>query len=77
MSTQYMDKLIKIENGLLPFNSHLPDFLYGPIKALKWEKFFTGEMKVRLDIIDMFYATKYHLDESYAIMEGEKVLFIA
>lgn len=37
---QDLDKLIKIEKGMLPFNGHLLDFLYGPIKVLKWEIFF-------------------------------------
>lgn len=36
-----------------------------------------GETKVRLDIVDMFYALKFHLNESYTIMEGEKVFFTA
>ncbi|KAA0056725.1 hypothetical protein E5676_scaffold1312G00120 [Cucumis melo var. makuwa] len=44
MSTQDLDKLIKIEKRLLPFNDHLLDFLYGPIKALKWENVFRGEV---------------------------------
>lgn len=70
-----LDKLIKIEKGLLQFNGHLPNFLYRPIKALKWEKFFMGETKVRLYIINMFYAAKYQPDDSYAIVKGEKVPF--
>lgn len=45
------------------------------IKALKWKKFFMGKTKVRLDIVNMFYAMKYHPDESYAIVEGEKLPF--
>lgn len=28
-----------------------------------------------MDIVDMFYTVKYHPDESYVIMEGEKVPF--
>lgn len=31
---------------------------------------------MRLDIVDMFYVVKYHPDESYAILEGEKVPLI-
>ena len=42
---------------------------------MKWEKFFTDKMKVKLDIVDMSYVTKYHLDESYSIVEGERVPF--
>lgn len=75
MSAHDLDKLIKIENGLLSFNGPLPYFLYAPIKAMKWEKFFMSEIKVRLDIIDMFYAAKFNPDESYTIVEGKKVSF--
>uniref|UniRef100_A0A9I9DGD2 Uncharacterized protein n=1 Tax=Cucumis melo TaxID=3656 RepID=A0A9I9DGD2_CUCME len=62
-SAEDLDKLIKIEKRLLPFNDHLPNFLYGPIKALKWKKDYTGEIEVSLDIVNILYATKYHLDE--------------
>ncbi|KAA0057618.1 hypothetical protein E5676_scaffold1432G00060 [Cucumis melo var. makuwa] len=40
MSAHDLDKLIKIENGLLSFNGPLSYFLYAPFKAMKWEKFF-------------------------------------
>lgn len=57
------------------FSGHLLDFLYGPIKAFRWEKFFREETKVRLDVINIFYVTKYHPVEYYATVEGEKVPF--
>ncbi|TYK25768.1 stress response protein NST1-like [Cucumis melo var. makuwa] len=75
MSAQKLDKLIKIEKGLLPFNDPLLNFLYGLIKTMKLEKFFIEETKVKLDIVDMFYVAKFHLNESYMIVEGEKVSF--
>lgn len=37
MSAQDLDKFIKIEKRLLPFNGLLADFLHDPIKAMKWE----------------------------------------
>lgn len=40
MNVQDFDKLIKVEKGLLPFNGHLPHFLYEPIKSLKRENNF-------------------------------------
>ncbi|KAA0056727.1 hypothetical protein E5676_scaffold1312G00140 [Cucumis melo var. makuwa] len=46
-SAEDLDKLIKIEKRLLPFNDHLPNFLYGPIKALKWKKDYTGEVSTK------------------------------
>ena len=42
---------------------------------LNWEKIFVGETKVQLDLVNMFYAVKFHPEESYAIVEGEKVMF--
>lgn len=68
-----LDKLIKIEKRLLSFYGPLLHFLYSLIKPMKREKFFMDEMKVRLDIVDMFYVAKLHSDESYAIVEGKKV----
>ena len=44
VGTPELDKLIKIEKGLLPFKGPLPDFLPDPIKAFKWKKFFIGEI---------------------------------
>lgn len=67
--------MIKIKKGLLSFNGHLPNFLYGPVKALKWEKFFMGEIKVRLDTVNIFYAAKYHPNKSYTIVERKKMFF--
>lgn len=75
MSAHELDKLIKIGKGLLLFNGPLLEFLRWPIKALKWEKFFTRETKVRLNMINMFFVVKYHPEESYAIVEGDKVPF--
>ncbi|KAA0054776.1 hypothetical protein E6C27_scaffold437G00590 [Cucumis melo var. makuwa] len=60
--------------GMLPFNCSLPDFLFGSIKPLKWEIFFIDETNVRLDIVNMFYAAKYPLEESYVIVEGRRFL---
>lgn len=59
---------------MLPFNCSLPDFLFGSIKPLKWEIFFIDETNVRLDIVNMFYAAKYPLEESYVIVEGRRFL---
>lgn len=75
MSVHELDRLIKIEKGLLSFNRSLPDFLYAPIKVLKWEKFFTDETKVKFDVVDLLYATKFHPKESYAIVDDERVPF--
>ncbi|KAE8645907.1 hypothetical protein Csa_023734, partial [Cucumis sativus] len=71
-----LDKPIKIEKGLLPFKDPLLDFLYDPIKAFKWKKFFVSETQIRLDLVDMFYAAKFHPQESYVVVKGEKVPFI-
>lgn len=73
MSAQELEKLIKIEKGLFPFMSSLPEFLHGPTKTFGWEKFFEGEIKVFLDMVNMFFATKFHLE--YAMVEREKVSF--
>lgn len=50
----------KIKKGLLSFNGLLPDFLRRSIKALKWEKLFFSEARVKLDLVEMFYAVKFH-----------------
>lgn len=65
----------KNKTGALRHLGRLLNLLYEPIKALKSEKIFMGETKVRLDIVNMFYARKYHPDDSYAIVEGEKMPF--
>ncbi|KAA0066935.1 hypothetical protein E6C27_scaffold550G00650 [Cucumis melo var. makuwa] len=76
LNDQKLDKLLKIEKGLFLFSGHLLDFLYEPIKAFKWEKFFRGDAKVRLDVVNMFYTVKYYQVESYATVEGKKIPFI-
>ena len=67
--------MIKIEKSLYSFIVHLPNFLYVSIRAFKWEGFFRGETKVRLAVVDMFFAAQYHLVHSFATMKGEKVSF--
>lgn len=42
-----------------------------------WEKFFKGDTKVKIDVVDMFYATKFHPIDMYATMDVEKVSFHA
>ncbi|KAE8650586.1 hypothetical protein Csa_023717, partial [Cucumis sativus] len=48
------------KKGLLSFNGLLPDFLHRSIKALKWEKLLLSEARVKLDLVEMFYAVKFH-----------------
>lgn len=68
---QGIDKLIKVEKGLFPFNEALPNFIFLSIKAFGWNKFFTGETKVILDVVNKFYDAKYHPTDYFVIIEGE------
>lgn len=72
LSVQDLKKLIKIEWGLFPFKGPLPKFLHDPIKTFKWEKFFEGDIKVYLDVVNMFYAAKFHPTKLYAAVDREK-----
>ncbi|KAA0054399.1 hypothetical protein E5676_scaffold2750G00200 [Cucumis melo var. makuwa] len=44
---------------------------------IRWEKFLHEETKIRLDVFNTFFATNYHLIDSYAMVKGEKVPFYA
>lgn len=69
--------MIKVKKVLFPYNGALPDFIHRPIKAFKWSKFFSKEMKVRLDVVEKFYVPRYHLTKFYATVEREKIYFNA
>lgn len=43
----------------------------------RWKKFFQGETKIKLDVVNMFFVAMYLLVESYMMVKGEKVSFIA
>lgn len=51
--------------------------LYRPINMFRWNKFFQRETKVKLDVVNMFFVAMYLLVESYMMVKGEKVSFIA
>lgn len=68
---------MKIEKGLFPFKDALPYFLHRPIKAFEWRKLFEGDTKVRLYVVDMFYRTKFHPTDLYAMVDGERISFRA
>lgn len=59
--------------GLFIYNEVLPDFIYRPIKAFRWSKFFLQE--TRLDVVNIVYAAKYHLINFYVMVEGQRIYF--
>lgn len=73
MSAKELEKLIKIENGLFPFTGSLSEFFCSLVIAFEWEKFFEKEIKVCLDVVNMFFLAKFHLVELYVMVEMEKV----
>ncbi|TYJ97633.1 hypothetical protein E5676_scaffold469G00170 [Cucumis melo var. makuwa] len=56
---QGIDKLIKVEKGLFPFNEALPNFIFSSIKAFGWNKFFTGETKANIELYDLSNDANY------------------